>query len=365
VQAYGGISALSDFRKAKLLKRLQAIEPKISGVEAEYVHLVDTEGKLSAEDDKRLKELLTYGTPFNGERSGALYFAVPRPGTISPWSSKATDIVHNSGVEAINRLERGTAYYIEGASANDPGISDVLHDRMTEAVLPEVTAAEILFKTTQPAQLQIIDILATGKEALIAADQALGLSLADDEIDYLFETYRELKRNPTDVELMMFGQVNSEHTRHKVFNASWIIDGQPQPKSLFKMIKNTYEQGGQDVLSAYSDNAAVLKGPKAGRFFSNPADGSYNYHQEPVHSVIKVETHNHPTAIAPVPGAATGIGGEIRDEAATGRGAKTKMGLAGYTVSNLNIPGDRRRRFCQRVRPAQSGRLFPHLRAIV
>lgn len=333
MQAYRGIAALSDFRQAKLLSRLKSIDPSITAVEAEYVHLVDLGGKLNPDEDARLRRLVAYETPFKGSSKGTLYLVIPRPGTISPWSSKATDIVHNSGLSAVKRVERGTVYYIAGAQPGDPKIAAVLHDRMTEAVLPDIDSAKVLFETAKPRELKTV-----GRTKLAVANQELGLALADDEIAYLEQAYGELGRDPTDVELMMFAQVNSEHCRHKIFNADWVIDGQKQPKSLFKMIKNTYEHGGQDVLSAYSDNAAVLKGPVADRFFSDK-DGAYGYHKELIHSVIKVETHNHPTAIAPVPGAATGIGGEIRDEAATGRGAKSKMGLAGFTVSNLEIPG--------------------------
>ncbi|HEY5152492.1 MAG TPA: phosphoribosylformylglycinamidine synthase, partial [Candidatus Saccharimonadales bacterium] len=341
MQVYKGISALSDFRKSKLLIRLQAINSSIKSVQAEYVHFAETSQKISADEGKRLARLTSYGTPFSAERQGTLYLVVPRPGTISPWSSKATDIVQNSGLHRITRIERGIAYYLEGAPAGDDLLSSALHDRMTESVLHNFDEAGVLFETDKPKGLGTINMRGEGKEALSAANRDLGLALASDEIDYLYDAYKDLERNPTDVELMMFAQVNSEHCRHKVFNAEWAIDGQKQPKSLFKMIKNTYEKGGQDVLSAYSDNAAVIKGPTAGRFFADP-NGTYKYHSEPVHSVIKVETHNHPTAIAPIPGAATGIGGEIRDEAATGRGAKTKMGLAGYTVSNLEIPGVKR-----------------------
>jgi phosphoribosylformylglycinamidine synthase len=337
VQVYQGISALSDFRKRKLLTRLQAINSSIKNIEAEYVHFAEQSQKLSSDEDERLQRLTSYGTLFNKGRQGTLYFVVPRPGTISPWSSKATDIVHNSGLRHVTRIERGVAYYIEGSSAEDPALADVLHDRMTEVVLASIEAASVLFQVTEAAKLDSVNVLEGGKSALTTANQELGLALANDEVDYLYHAYITLQRNPTDVELMMFAQVNSEHCRHKIFNADWVIDGQQQPKSLFKMIKNTYEKGGQDVLSAYDDNAAVVKGPVAGRFFSEQ-DGVYKYHAEPVHSVIKVETHNHPTAIAPIPGAATGIGGEIRDEAATGRGAKSKMGLAGFSVSNLEIP---------------------------
>jgi len=329
VQVYRGIAALSDFRRAKLLAKLQA-----SNLTAEYIHFVNTNAKLSDEDERRLQELLTYGSPFAGKTTGKLYLVVPRPGTISPWSSKATDIIHNAGIRAVNRVERGIAYYVESGGKDIVGL---LHDRMTEAVLTELDSAQVLFEEHEPGLLRSIDV-----NDLTKANVELGLALADDEIEYLDNAYTKLGRNPTDAELMMFAQVNSEHCRHKIFNADWVIDGQPQPKSLFKMIKNTYEKGGQGVLSAYSDNAAVLRGPTAGRFFSDSADGTYAYHKEPVHSVIKVETHNHPTAIAPIPGAATGVGGEIRDEGATGRGAKSKMGLTGFTVSNLEIPGAER-----------------------
>jgi phosphoribosylformylglycinamidine synthase len=335
VQVYKGIAALSNFRKIKLLKRLQSLQPSISSIEAEYVHIADAP-QLSPEDDAILAKLLSYGAPFKGQSNGRLYFVIPRPGTISPWSSKATDIVHNSGLTAVKRVERGIAFYIEGTVAGDEAIAALLHDRMTEAVFSNIEEAQVLFDIEAPRQLKEIEL-----SDLAAANRQLGLALADDEINYLQKAYKSLGRNPTDVELMMFAQVNSEHCRHKIFNADWVIDGQKQPKSLFKMIKNTYEQGGQDVLSAYHDNAAVLKGPTAGRFFAE-AEGTYKYHQELVHIVTKVETHNHPTAIAPVPGAATGIGGEIRDEAATGRGAKSKMGLTGFSVSNLEIPGAKR-----------------------
>ena len=341
MQVYQGISALSDFRKRKLLKRLQSLNASIKNIEAEYVHFAETTQKLSTEDDSRLQKLTSYGTRFTSQRKGSLYLVVPRPGTISPWSSKATDIARNSGLVHVQRIERGIAYYLEGAPAEGRTVAHILHDRMSETVLSKLEDAAVLFEATAPAKLGTVNLLNEGKAALIAANQNLGLALADDEIDYLYNAYSQLKRNPTDVELMMFAQVNSEHCRHKVFNADWVIDGKKQPKSLFKMIKNTYEKGGQNVLSAYSDNAAVLKGPKAGRFFTDE-NGEYSYHSEPVHSVIKAETHNHPTAISPIPGAATGVGGEIRDEAATGQGAKSKMGLSGFSVSNLELPDAKR-----------------------
>jgi phosphoribosylformylglycinamidine synthase len=258
VQFYKGIAALSDFRQAKLLSRLQSINSSITAVSAEYVHIADINGELGAEDEKNLVELLSYGTPYQGISEGEIYLVVPRPGTISPWSSKATDIVHNSGLHQVRRVERGTVYYVVGPTQDRDSISSVLHDRMTETVLNSLETSSVLFETTEPGKLGSVDILKGGKEALTKANTDLGLAMAHDEIDYLYDAYKDLDRNPTDVELMMFAQVNSEHCRHKVFNADWIIDGQKQPKSLFKMIKNTYEKGGQDVLSAYHDNAAVL-----------------------------------------------------------------------------------------------------------
>jgi phosphoribosylformylglycinamidine synthase len=340
VQVLPGPAALTPFSAQQLLGRLQQIEPKLTALSAQYLHFADLAQALSKPESNRLAELLTYGTPFSGKRSRQRLLVAPRPGTISPWSSKATDIIHNSGLGSVKRVERGIAYYFEAAGSFDPApLIDLVHDRMTESLLADPAAAEILFAEAAPGKLQTVPLLKEGKAALQQVNLSLGLALADDEIDYLYDAYTELQRNPTDVELMMFGVVNSEHCRHKVFNADWIIDGQAQPKSLFQMIKHTYEQGGEQVLSAYSDNAAIVAGPPGGRFFADPADHSYSYHQEPIHTVIKVETHNHPTAIAPAPGAATGSGGEIRDEGATGRGAKPKMGMAGYSVSNLRLPG--------------------------
>ncbi len=337
MQLYGDINALSDFRIKKLLKQLKKVNDSITTVNAEYVHIVESE-PLGTEHEEVLKKLLTYGDPFKGSKKGSLYFVIPRPGTISPWSSKATDIVHNSGLNKAKRVERGIAYYINGVEALDAEISPLLHDRMTEIVIADFDLAEQLFIEHEPKTYEEIDINKGGMEALIVTNKKMGLALNDNELEYLLSSFKKLGRNPTDVELMMYAQVNSEHTRHKVFNAQWTIDEKKQNKSLFKMIKNTYEKNSENVLSAYSDNAAVLRGPNAERFFVDPENDTYDFHNEPVHSVIKVETHNHPTAISPAPGAATGIGGEIRDEAATGRGAKSKMGLSGYSVSNLRIP---------------------------
>jgi phosphoribosylformylglycinamidine synthase len=335
---FAGIAALSDFRKRALLQKLQKLNPGATDVSAEFVHFVQGPKKLSDAAKKQLSVLLTYGEPFKGQREGEIFLVVPRVGTISPWSSKATDIAHNSSLDEIKRVERGVVYYIEASNKFDRGaVAAVLHDRMTESVLDSVEAAATLFAETAPRPAQIIAI--QDKSVLEQANADLGLAMASDEIDYLQAAYQELGRDPTDVELMMFGVVNSEHCRHKIFNAAWNIDGEAQPKSLFQMIKNTYEQSGDNVLSAYTDNAAVIRGGEGGYFFADPSNKTYDVHHEPLHMVAKVETHNHPTAIAPFPGAATGTGGEIRDEGATGRGAYSKMGLAGFTVSNLNLPG--------------------------
>lgn len=339
-----GAPALSEFRRSKLLHVLQSELPQVHGLYAEYTHFAQLDGELSSEQRRVLDAILTYGPNQAAEApAGQLVLVVPRPGTISPWSSKATDIAHNCGLQAVKRLERGIAYYLQSASPLSAAQLELaagqLHDRMVEAVLLDSSEARALFGQDQPTPLYEVDVLAGGRAALESANQDLGLALAQDEIDYLLQSFNELQRNPTDVELMMFAQANSEHCRHKIFNADWVVDGQAQPLSLFKMIKNTYEQGGQGVLSAYADNAAVMEGFMAGRFYPEPTSKQYQFHQEPVHILMKVETHNHPTAIAPFPGASTGAGGEIRDEGATGRGSRPKAGLTGFTVSNLNIPG--------------------------
>ncbi|MEO7363951.1 MAG: phosphoribosylformylglycinamidine synthase [Candidatus Saccharimonadales bacterium] len=338
MRIYDGVSALSEFRAAKLLDQLKAVDQSITGLSAQYIHLVDVDNELSAADDRLLASLLTYDSKYEADSNGLTAVVTPRFGTMSSWSSKATDIAHNAGLTSVRRIERVTAYYIVGVDSLQD-IKQMLYDRMTEVLLTSLDEAERLFEAAAPRPLRHVDVIGGGRAALVKANLAFGLALAPDEVDYLNEAYRALGRNPTDAELMMFAQVNSEHCRHKIFNADWVIDGQPQPKSLFKMIRNTYEHGHDDVLSAYSDNAAVVRGAVGGRFYADPTTNQYGYHQEPIHSVIKVETHNHPTAIAPNPGAATGAGGEIRDEGATGRGAKPKMGLAGFSVSNLNIPG--------------------------
>ncbi|WP_312798277.1 phosphoribosylformylglycinamidine synthase [Pseudomonas sp.] len=337
-----GAPALSSFRHGKLLDQLTRKVPGVSGLYAEFAHFAEVVGTLTAEEEHVLERLLKYGpsVPVQ-EPVGRLFLVVPRFGTISPWSSKATDIAHNCGLAKIERIERGVAYYIAGdlSDADVQAVAATLHDRMTQLVLGGLDEAEALFSHATPKPLTVIDILNGGRAALEKANSELGLALADDEIDYLVKSFQGLGRNPHDIELMMFAQANSEHCRHKIFNASWDIDGEGQEKSLFGMIKNTYEMHREGVLSAYKDNAAVIEGFTAGRFYPDPQTRQYSANQEPIHILMKVETHNHPTAIAPFPGASTGSGGEIRDEGATGRGAKPKAGLTGFTVSNLNIPG--------------------------
>ncbi|WP_163575232.1 phosphoribosylformylglycinamidine synthase [Halomonas faecis] len=349
-----GAPALSAFRHAKLLAALRARVPEVESLHAEYVHFVDHDGELSADARRLLDQLLDYGAhPSHSAsearpREGQLLLVVPRIGTQSPWSSKATDIAHGCGLSAVRRIERGIAYRVAlkapMSEAAFTAIVATLHDRMTESVLTDASDAAKLFAHHQPAPLGQVNVLEGGREALETANGELGLALADDEIDYLVSAFRELGRNPSDVELMMFAQANSEHCRHKIFNADWRIDGEAQPHSLFAMIKNTYQQSPGDILSAYSDNAAVIEGTEAPRFFPAPLTGregeraSYAARHEPIPILMKVETHNHPTAIAPHPGAATGAGGEIRDEGATGIGGKPKAGLTGFTVSNLRIP---------------------------
>lgn len=339
-----GSVALSDFRRAKLLNALQTVVPSVTAVQAEYVHFVRTRCELGADEYARLQALLTY-EEVQGDHNvrGTLFLVTPRTGTISPWSSKATDIAHNCGLNTVERIERGIAYDVQTSEAltdaQKTAIAARLHDRMTEMVLADKQDAVVLFSQAEPAPLRYVDISEDPKAALASANSAWGLALSPDEIDYLAENYAELGRNPSDVELMMFAQANSEHCRHKIFNADWIIDGKEQPKSLFAMIRNTHAHAPEGILSAYHDNASVIEGPLATRFLTDVKTGEYHYTNEPVHILMKVETHNHPTAISPFAGAATGSGGEIRDEGATGNGSKPKAGLSGFSVSNLRIPG--------------------------
>ncbi len=336
-----GAPALSDFRVQKILKTCADANLPVTGVYAEFMHFADLTAELNNAESEKLQKLLTYGpTVAEHEPAGSLVLVTPRPGTISPWASKATNIVNNCGLNQVHRVERGTAYYVEGdlTAVQLAQVTALLHDRMTEATHTKLEDAAQLFTTAEPAPMSSVDILSGGREALVAANIEQGFALADDEIDYLVENFIKLGRNPNDIELFMFAQANSEHCRHKIFNSDWTIDGIEQPKSLFKMIKNTFEKNPENVLSAYKDNAAVMTGSIAGRFFPN-SENEYSYHQEGIEILMKVETHNHPTAIAPFSGASTGSGGEIRDEGATGRGSKPKAGLVAFTVSNLRIPG--------------------------
>ena len=403
-----GPPALSVSRQASLLVKLKRVVPALTQVYSYYIHFVSlrvaadhhgtsssssSSSSASSHDDSaaavagikqadldRLHQILTYGPKFDeqshrqwissaahadgapaGDAEGAhaaklqkrevvsSLVVKPRPGTISPWSSKATDILSicNLG-HAFARVERGQRYLFVKADGlaltleEVAAISPLIHDRMTQGVSPAYPPrAEEIFFQGEGRPLRVVDVLAGGKAALVAANKEFGLALAEDEIDYLVKAFQEgpLRRNPTDVELMMFAQVNSEHCRHKVFRASWTVDGQPKTLSLFDMIKNTHKVSPAGVLSAYSDNGAVLEGPRAQWFFPDTTSHVYKFTEEPAHIVIKVETHNHPTAVSPYPGAATGSGGEIRDEGAVGQGSKPKAGLTGFTVSHLNIPG--------------------------
>ncbi len=337
-----GPVALSPFRLAKLLKPLQAAHAEIRSIHAEYVHIVATTAPLSSAQHLVLEALLTYGhAGAENSQNPSPMLVFPRIGTISSWASKATDIAHNCGLPNIKRIERGVAFSVDCALPLSPAARDAvlraIHDPMTETVLSSIDEAAQLF-VTQPSQpLTTIATNRDGRAALARANTDMGLALSADEVDYLFDYYARIARDPTDVELMMFAQANSEHCRHKIFNASWTIDGQAKDKSLFAMIRNTHQLAPQGTVVAYSDNSAIMQGAVIERFF--PRNGKYDFHEDETHIIMKVETHNHPTAIAPWPGAATGAGGEIRDEGATGIGAKPKAGLTGFSVSNLNIPG--------------------------
>ncbi|HSQ43006.1 MAG TPA: phosphoribosylformylglycinamidine synthase [Fibrobacteraceae bacterium] len=338
-----GSPALSDFRLQKLLTDFQTAGLPVEGLSCEFLHLIDLEGQISTGDRQVLEKLLTYG-PQREARAirGESFIVAPRPGTISPWSSKATDIAHICGLPAIRRIERAVSYTVAAKSLNEAqrkAVAAKIHDRMTQVVFAQTSDLEKLFLRESPRPLGVIPLLEKGRDALVEADKALGLALAADEIDYLVQSFQHLGRNPSDVEIMMFAQANSEHCRHKIFNASWDIDSEAQQLSLFAMIRNTYNLHPEGILSAYKDNAAVMVGHKAARFYADPRTGEYGGHPEEIQILMKVETHNHPTAISPYPGASTGSGGEIRDEGATGRGSKPKVGLCGFSVSNLKLPG--------------------------
>ena len=339
---FQGLPALSKFRNQKLLASIQSIEPSVIALYAEYIHFVEVNKALTTEELGVIASLLKYGPKANAiQPKGDLLLVAPRPGTISPWSTKATNIAHNIGLSSVCRIERGVAYHFEGSTniATNKPLHSLICDRMTEVIFLAISQAASLFVARDPAPIRIIPVLAEGRNAMQKANMDLGLALTDNEIDYLVSSFAHLQRDPTDVELMMFAQANSEHCRHKIFNASWTIDNKDQDTSLFGMIHNTYKKNSENVLSAYDDNAAVIAGTEAGRFFPNPITKIYESYFESVNILIKVETHNHPTAISPFSGAGTGSGGEIRDEGAVGRGSKPKAGLTGFTVSNLNIPG--------------------------
>ena len=337
-----GSDALSAPRFKRLSNEIAQLDSQLKLARAFYVYAVESTGDV---DDEKLGALLQPGTspaPRGDELTQTdVVVVAPRIGTISPWSSKATNIANNCDFATVKRIERAAVYVIEGsAQYGNPGaLHSLLHDRMVETVMTSYDDLSRLFSDISPRPLTSVPVMAAGRDALADANGNLGLALAEDEIDYLAEAFTALGRDPSDTELMMFAQANSEHCRHKIFNASWTIDGVDQDWSLFGMIKNTYKQGGEQVLSAYADNAAVVEGHSAGRFYPEPDSQSWTYHQEPIALLMKVETHNHPTAIAPFAGAGTGSGGEIRDEGAVGRGSRPKAGLCGFTVSHLNLPG--------------------------
>ncbi|RXV71081.1 phosphoribosylformylglycinamidine synthase [Burkholderia stabilis] len=358
---FPGASALSDFRQTRLLDTLRQIDANIVAVRGQFLHFVNAAEPLSADDSARIDALMHYGAPFEpaAEKGTAETFVVlPRFGTVSPWASKATDIVQHCGLTHVRRIERGVEFTVtlkSGLLGGKKALSDdartavvaALHDRMTESVVAARDDAKHLFDELPAKPLASVDVLGVGRGALERANVELGLALADDEIDYLVDAFRKLERNPTDVELMMFAQANSEHCRHKIFNAQWTIDGEAQDMSLFAMIRNTEKLNPQGTIVAYSDNSSIMVGAEAERWFPRNAGAAgepgerYGRHTELTHTLMKVETHNHPTAISPFPGAATGAGGEIRDEGATGRGARPKAGLTGFTVSNLDLPDAR------------------------
>ncbi len=367
-----GGGALSAHQTTKVLRRIQATVPQCVSVEARFLHFAEVAGELDAARRAVLAGLLRYGASQpdgdagtgggqkaakDGATNGADAFTpvvTPRIGTISPWSTKATDILHHCGLGAVARVERGVEWRVyfrvksapasasSSLSSAAESVLPFIHDPMTESVLPDRDSARALFHRAHPAPLAIIDILGGGLEALEKADAGFGFALSAPERRYLTAQFTRLGRNPTDVELMMFAQVNSEHCRHKIFNADWRVDGQPLPDSPFDMIRETHRQHGAGTLVAYNDNAAVIAGPEANRFQVDPCTKVFGYQREAAHLVAKVETHNHPTAISPFAGAATGSGGEIRDEGATGRGGKPKAGIVGYSVSHLRLPGRRR-----------------------
>jgi len=343
-----GKAALSAFRLDKLRTALAANKSGVTLEDTRHCYFVELSAELAPDESILLDRLLGLdkgaGEPLIAGKTQNL-LVVPRLGTISPWSSKATDIAKHCALPQVTRIERGVVYYLKSKSgkpltdAEKKAVLPLLHDRMTESVVSDIAGIEDkIFKHGTPQPLSSVDILKGGKSALEAANRELGLALSADEIDYLVENFTKLGRNPTDVELMMFAQANSEHCRHKIFNADWVIDDEQKAISLFGMIRNTHKLHPEGTVVAYSDNSSVIEGAEIERFYPR-AGGDYAFSKELTHTLMKVETHNHPTAIAPFAGAATGSGGEIRDEGATGTGSKPKAGLTGFSVSNLNIPG--------------------------
>ena len=342
-----GARALSDFRAARVLAALQRVSSNIEAVSGRFVHFVHASRELTKAEEERLASLLTYGDAAEDVRADLAFMVVPRLGTISPWASKATDIVKNCGIEGVLRVERGTVYSLalkapltqeEAAQA-----AGVLHDRMTESVVARDFPVENLFVELEGRPMATVALVEEGRPALERANVEMGLALSPDEIDYLTDAFTKIGRNPTDVELMMFAQANSEHCRHKIFNARWTVDGEEREETLFGMIRRTHKMAPQGTITAYADNAAIFEGAEVTRLYPRPGSGNefgrvFERKDEMTHTVFKVETHNHPTAISPFPGASTGSGGEIRDEGATGRGARPKAGLCGFTTSNLNLP---------------------------
>ena len=342
-----GARALSDFRAARVLAALQRVSSNIEAVSGRFVHFVHASRELTKAEEERLASLLTYGDAAEDVRADLAFMVVPRLGTISPWASKATDIVKNCGIEGVLRVERGTVYSLalkasltqeEAAQA-----AGVLHDRMTESVVARDFPAENLFVELEGRPMATVALVEEGRPALERANVEMGLALSPDEIDYLTDAFTKIGRNPTDVELMMFAQANSEHCRHKIFNARWTVDGEEREETLFGMIRRTHKMAPQGTITAYADNAAIFEGAEVTRLYPRPGSGNefgrvFERKDEMTHTVFKVETHNHPTAISPFPGSSTGSGGEIRDEGATGRGARPKAGLCGFTTSNLNLP---------------------------
>lgn len=342
-----GARALSDFRAARLLAALQRVSSNIEAVSGRFVHFVHTSRELTEAEKTRLGSLLDYGDAAEDVRGDLTFMVVPRLGTISPWASKATDIVKNCGIEGVLRVERGTIFNLATTAMlsddEKAAAAAVLHDRMTESVVAEDFPAEQLFVELEGRPMATVALVEEGRPALERANVEMGLALSEDEIDYLTDAFTKIGRNPTDVELMMFAQANSEHCRHKIFNARWTIDGADREETLFGMIRQTHKMAPQGTITAYADNAAIFEGAEVTRLYPRPGSGNefgrvFERADEMTHTVFKVETHNHPTAISPFPGASTGSGGEIRDEGATGRGARPKAGLCGFTTSNLNLP---------------------------